>query len=403
MWCFTSFGILMPSVRPAHTVKPGDPRTMQVRARRREYLEHFAAHYVHGRKARVISGQKASGHKMDYPWRLYVTPDELKAAMAQLVDEIVEDKMLKFKPTTEGHRGLSNKKLASQLHSFYTGSWSDQLKLSDGTSSYDYGNWTTAYYKPVDPATCPPVPSRCEPKSKANTGGTGLHWYPSNWKAAGLPDYSTCYDCGYKRPAWTPAKSGSSGQLKSYVTTAITATSKPEPANCSGGIHLYPSNAAAFGKPVNVCFDCGHVMGTAPSGTSQAAKYPAKTPGANYITSTIDSASVPIPENCDTIDPVHWYPANAVEEGLDPDTCYDCGFRRPGATDVAKDRQEALSAAKSAQAGKDGGVLAGVTTDDYDASIAEYDAKNGIEPLGLLPAKKDAAAGTIIESGTVKS
>src|SRR5690349_13181438 len=41
LWIMTPFGPIYPAIRPPRLVAPGDPATMVVRARRREYIEGF--------------------------------------------------------------------------------------------------------------------------------------------------------------------------------------------------------------------------------------------------------------------------------------------------------------------------------------------------------------------------
>jgi hypothetical protein len=62
LWIETPFGPLYPCVRPPATVAEGDTQTLQVRARRREYLDHFRARWC-PEAGEVLTGEQVTGHK----------------------------------------------------------------------------------------------------------------------------------------------------------------------------------------------------------------------------------------------------------------------------------------------------------------------------------------------------
>jgi len=180
MWIFTPHGVLFPAAIPTQHIDPRHPdRKLAIRSRRREYLTHFRREYLGAAKRRIWTGEELTGHAQDYPYRLFCSPEKFTAAIGKLTAEIVADGMERFKLTTEGKRGLSNRKLGRQLHSTYTRVWRDLLALSDGTSSYDIPpapKFSAATYRP-QPALC-------------KTEG---HWYPDKSRPG------VCVDCGHVR------------------------------------------------------------------------------------------------------------------------------------------------------------------------------------------------------------
>ena len=174
LWIMTPFGILMPAIRPPKTVEPGDSRMIQVRARRREYLDALRERYMQGEL-----GPPIHTPKMDYQWRAYCTPEALAAVMSRMVLEIDSQR---FKPTTEGPCGLSDHKLAAELHSLYTSLWSTQLQHGDGTSSYDKA-WTGGKLSKPDPLA---------PAGICQREG---HWWPGVSKGKTV----LCRDCDSRK------------------------------------------------------------------------------------------------------------------------------------------------------------------------------------------------------------
>lgn len=237
MWIMTAFGAFYPCARPRKTIKDGDTYTMQVRARCKDYLEHLNEHYMNN-AGEIISGKEATGHMTDYQWRLYCTPEMLTTALGQINDEIIEDEMLKFKPYTESKRGLKDKKLARQLHDTYTSMWSTQLKLSDGTSSWD--NWN--YYSgqggqiPRDPWNC---------VAKELGGIYGCHYF--------APGYAKCSDCGKQRPRKFKGTTLSWDEKKDTLPTTPTPAERRKSATQpTGGYyngHNYQARNGSFCRP----------------------------------------------------------------------------------------------------------------------------------------------------------
>lgn len=109
MWVMSSFGILMPAIRPPKTVARGDDRTLQIRSRRARDLDTLRAEYMKGKLGPTIHTPK-----MDYNVRAYCTPESFALALAQMAMEI---DYLKFKPTTDRYED-------DELHDCYNGIWS---------------------------------------------------------------------------------------------------------------------------------------------------------------------------------------------------------------------------------------------------------------------------------------
>lgn len=104
----TSFGILMPSLRPASTVPAGDNRIMQIRTRRARDLEILRTEYM-----KETLGPTVYMRNTDYEYRAYCTPEAWADAMARMSLDI---DYTKFKPTTERYHD-------SQLHNLYNRLW----------------------------------------------------------------------------------------------------------------------------------------------------------------------------------------------------------------------------------------------------------------------------------------
>lgn len=101
MWVMTSFGILMPSLRPAETIPAGDDRTIQIRTRRESELLWLKALYFKDMEEIVFYPHT------DYEYRTYCTPDKLAEVLGAIARDI---DYTKFKPTTEifGEKKLHN-------------------------------------------------------------------------------------------------------------------------------------------------------------------------------------------------------------------------------------------------------------------------------------------------------
>ncbi len=82
MWIAFSGGFLSVVARPPHTVRSGDARTLQVRARDAEHLRRFRRDYCVGLGRVLHSPQR------DYQYRAYVAPAALAEAMIRLVGDV---------------------------------------------------------------------------------------------------------------------------------------------------------------------------------------------------------------------------------------------------------------------------------------------------------------------------
>ena len=110
MWIMTSWGVLMPSLRPADTLPEGDPATMQIRTRRRVELERVCEFYPEiGLKSADIIFMSHT----DYEYRLHCTPTQLAMLMMSVSLDI---DYTKFKPSTEVFG-------EGKLHQFYNRVW----------------------------------------------------------------------------------------------------------------------------------------------------------------------------------------------------------------------------------------------------------------------------------------
>ncbi len=168
MWAMTSFGILMPAVRPPKTVLPGDDRTMQIRARRAQDLDILRAKYMTG-----SLGPNLHTPDKDYEYRAYCTPHAFALAMAQMVLDIDYGK---FKPTTDRYAD-------DDLHSCYNAIWSVVLtRLSTALHRWEY--WNT------------------RPRTSSTTGYASYH---------GGTGYGTGHGTGYSGTG-----SGYAGPLERY-------------------------------------------------------------------------------------------------------------------------------------------------------------------------------------------
>lgn len=124
MWVMTSFGILMPSLRPPNTVAEGDTQTLQVRSRRRKDLEILRDEYMKDDLGPILGNEDfpADHPPMDYNFRAYCTPEAFGVALTKITADIDFEK---FKPTTE------SKYKDAELHSVYNAIWSTVCRLGE--------------------------------------------------------------------------------------------------------------------------------------------------------------------------------------------------------------------------------------------------------------------------------
>lgn len=110
MWIFTSFGVLMPSERPAETFDATtDDRVIQIRTRSRVHLERLKEGGFFPEMGEIVFFPNT-----DYEFRTYCTRAQLAAIMARLSMDI---DYTKFKPTTE------DKWSDRKLHDLYNAVW----------------------------------------------------------------------------------------------------------------------------------------------------------------------------------------------------------------------------------------------------------------------------------------
>lgn len=134
MWLMTSFGILMPSIRPPKTVPADDNRTIQVRVRVKKHLEILRDEFMHDELGPIWDTPS-----MDYNFRAYCTPEAWARACYAMALEVDYQK---FKPTTESK--YNDKK----LHSVYNSIWSDVCMLNrPWGGKYSYASSTTSSYQ----------------------------------------------------------------------------------------------------------------------------------------------------------------------------------------------------------------------------------------------------------------
>jgi hypothetical protein len=110
MWVMTSFGVLMPGLRPEGKIPEGDNRTLQVRARRKKDLEILKSKYMGDEL-----GDPIALPYTDYEWRAYCTPEAWGRALAKIGSSI---DYVKFKETAE------SKFHDKELHDLYLSIWS---------------------------------------------------------------------------------------------------------------------------------------------------------------------------------------------------------------------------------------------------------------------------------------
>ena len=123
MWVMTSFGILMPSLRPSKTVPMGDNRTLQIRTRREQDLDILRDEYMGDELGATIATPD-----FDYNYRTYCTPEAWGRALYEMSLDIDFEK---FKPTTFRYND-------SELHSVYNSIWSTVCRLNDPWGAKDW-------------------------------------------------------------------------------------------------------------------------------------------------------------------------------------------------------------------------------------------------------------------------
>lgn len=162
MWLMMTKGAL------SITVSPKEPDKLQVRARRKEWLEAFRAYCPE-------LGPDIHTTNADYQWRALAKPEDVARAVARLTLDIDYSN---FKSATmQPERGLKDSKLRHSLHDAYSKIWGTLLAAGDGTSSMD----------------------------SKSVGGTGTiaactrlgHWWPAGTEK--------CVDCKKENPNYPEA------------------------------------------------------------------------------------------------------------------------------------------------------------------------------------------------------
>lgn len=167
MWVLGTKGAV--SIVHFNHAPEGDPKTVQVRSRRKEWLQSFAV-YV-DRKVQLIHSDNK-----DYQWRFFATPDEVADMVARATRDITYSN---FKnATSSAEHGLKTPKLRWSLHDAYSSIWSTLLNAGDGTSVFN---------KPFSSGY-----------SKGKAGTIDICRDMGHWYASGS---DKCDDCGMKRPA----------------------------------------------------------------------------------------------------------------------------------------------------------------------------------------------------------
>lgn len=128
MWVMTSWGVLMPGLRPAGTVEPGDERTLQVRARRRGDLQTLRDRYMPDTLGPIIRLPQT-----DYEYRAYCTPDAWGDALADIGRDV---DYVKFKETAETRFG------DKILHDLYVRIWG-VIFAQLSTSRHQHEYWSS--------------------------------------------------------------------------------------------------------------------------------------------------------------------------------------------------------------------------------------------------------------------
>jgi hypothetical protein len=131
MWVCTSWGVLMPGLRPDGTIPEGDDKVLQVRARRKKDLVMLKDKFMGEELGEIFSMPHT-----DYEWRAYCTLEAWGKALAQIGMDI---DYVKFKETAE------KKYNDHELHSLYLSMWSTIFShLSLQSHQDDYWSWSGA-------------------------------------------------------------------------------------------------------------------------------------------------------------------------------------------------------------------------------------------------------------------
>jgi hypothetical protein len=166
--------LLMPDGALSITVSPKDPTKLQVRARRKEWLDSF-------RRWCPELGPDIHTIHADYQWRALAKPEDVAKAVAAFTLSIDYSN---FKNATSGSaRGLKDSKLRWSLHEAYSKIWGTLLDAGDGTS----GMQQPLKYKG----------SKFVASSPALNGTIGICELQGHWWRGGT---GHCIDCSASNP-----------------------------------------------------------------------------------------------------------------------------------------------------------------------------------------------------------
>lgn len=242
MWVMTSFGILMPAIRPAHTVPAGDQQTMQIRARRARDLDILRTVYMG-----TALGPTIRLPKTDYEYRAYCTPHAFGLALAQLAVEI---DYTKFKPTTSRYRD-------HRLHETYNAIWSvviGRLSTREHREAYFHSS------SPRKPSPRPTKRSVATAKPEASLGlGSAMEdhawgrWAGYDYAGEDLDTFEsdTVVDSYVAEPDWDSDDLGASlrrmtiASLYDELTELVVARDADKPLDHKVCLHANSDNSRA--------------------------------------------------------------------------------------------------------------------------------------------------------------
>jgi hypothetical protein len=208
MWIATGFGFLMPAVRPAKTIRFGDDRTLQVRARRARDLDLLRAEYMQGKL-----GPTLHTPDKDYEYRAYCTPEAFAFAVAQMVMGI---DYLKFKPTS------LDRYEDAELHSMLNRIWS-VVSQSMSTATHRRATGGTGAARPSPTRTPVTAPAGTAVDLARPATGTGWADYGDYYDDAAYvaPTAGTAYDTSPGRDTYEPEVWDQAGEPGGDDTDAV--------------------------------------------------------------------------------------------------------------------------------------------------------------------------------------
>ena len=176
MWVCTSWGVLMPGLRPEGTVKEGDDKVLQIRARRKKDLEMLRDKYMKDDLGAIFSLPGT-----DYEWRAYSTLESWGSALGKIGADI---DYVKFKETAEK---VYND---HELHSLYLSMWStifSHLSTVQHQDDYWSSGTGTGLYGSVGKygSTYPGTGSFSVKKSKGKGRKAGTRHYGDEYTPIG--------------------------------------------------------------------------------------------------------------------------------------------------------------------------------------------------------------------------